>query len=414
MSRIDELLAELAPNGIQRKALQDVTEVRSGWGFPNEEQGSQHGHYPFYKVSDMNLPGNELVMSRANNYIDASVARRLGVSPAPAGTVIFPKIGAAVATNKKRILSTTSAYDNNVMGLLPDKALEPRFLLYWMQTIDLAGISNDSGAVPSIRKSEMQAVRIPVPPLEVQREIVRVLDQFTQLEAELEAKLEAELEARRRQYAYYRNHLLDFREAGGIRWVPMGEVGKFVRGRRFTRADVVDSGIPSIHYGEIYTHYGTSASTALQHVRNEIGGRLRYAKQDDVVIAAVGETVEDVGKAVAWLGAEQVAIHDDTFLFRSDLNPTFVAYVMQTGRFQAQKNQHVSRAKMKRLSSDGLGKIKIPTPTRNEQDRVVGIIEKFDALVNDLSIGLPAELAARRKQYEHYRDRLLTFEEMAA
>lgn len=129
------------------------------------------------------------------------------------------------------------------------------------------------------------------------------------------------------------------------------------------------------------------------------------------MIAAVGETVEDVGKAVAWLGDEPVAIHDDTFLFRSSMNPTFVSYCMQTPRFHAQKNKHVARAKVKRLSGEGLSRIEIPLPPREEQDRVVAILDRFDALVNDLTVELPAELAARRRQYEHYRDRLLAFAE---
>src|SRR5699024_8963991 len=135
---------------------------------------------------------------------------RLKISPAPCGTVIFPKIGAAVATNKKRLLVSTAAYDNNVMGLIPGPKLHSSFLLYWMQTIDLAKIANDSGAVPSIRKSQMQVVLIPVPPLEVQREIVRILDTFSNLEAELEA----ELEARKQQYKYYRSILVTNSQVG--------------------------------------------------------------------------------------------------------------------------------------------------------------------------------------------------------
>jgi type I restriction enzyme S subunit len=132
------------------------------------------------------------------------------------------------------------------------------------------------------------------------------------------------------------------------------------------------------------------------------------------VIATVGETVEDVGKAVAWVGCERVAIHDDTFLFRSDLDPTYVSYCMQTADFHSQKNKYVARAKVKRLSGESLAKIQIPVPSLDEQARIVSILDKFEALVNDPSIGIPAELGARRKQYEYYRDRLMTFEETVA
>ena len=195
----------------------------------------------------------------------------------------------------------------------------------------------------------------------------------------------------------------------------MGEVGEFVRGRRFTKSDAVESGIPSIHYGEIYTHYKTAAHETLTQVRSDLVDQLRFAHPGDVIVAAVGETVSDVGKAVAWLGEEPVAIHDDTFMFRGHkMNPTFVSYFFQTSAFHDQKEKHVARAKVKRLSGASLATIEMPTPALEEQARVVEALNKFDALVNDLSVGLPAELVARRKQYEHYRDRLLTFEEASA
>ena len=194
----------------------------------------------------------------------------------------------------------------------------------------------------------------------------------------------------------------------------MGEVGEFIRGRRFTKDDVTETGLPSIHYGEIYTAYGVAANHTVSHVRGELESQLRFAKTGDVVIACVGETVEDVGKAVAWLGDDDVAVHDDCFAYRHSMNPKFVAYYMQTAAFHSQKSKYVARAKVKRLSSGDLARIEIPLPSLEEQARIVAILNAFDALVNDLSVGLPAELAARRKQYEYYRDRLLTFKEAAA
>lgn len=413
MSQLDDLISRYCPAGVLVRRLGEVVEIRSGWGFPNADQGRLAGDYPFYKVSDMNLPGNEVAMTRANNYVDAAVASRLGVSPAPAGTVIFPKIGAAVATNKKRILTVASAYDNNVMGLVPSGDLDPRYLFYWTQTIELSAFSNDSGAVPSIRKSAMQTARIPVPPVAVQREIVRVLDDFAQCARELEIELEAELGARRRQYEHHREQLFAFDESG-VRRAPMGELGTFVRGRRFTKSDlVVAGGIPSIHYGEIYTRYGVATHSTVSQVRHDLADQLRFAQPGDVVIAAVGETVEDVAKAVAWLGEEPVAIHDDTFLFRSQLNPKFVSYYLQTAEFHGQKNKHVARAKVKRLSGESLAKIGIPVPDADEQQRIVWTLDRFDALLKQLAVELRAEVKARRRQYEYYRDRLLTFKEAA-
>ena len=193
--------------------LGDIAEVRSGWGFPKAYQGQQEGDYPFYKVSDMNMAGNQTVMSNANNFISQETAGVLGVTPAPENTVIFPKIGAAVATNKKRLLSVPSAYDNNVMGLIPGPEISARFLFHWMQTLDLTTVANDSGAVPSIRKTEMERVSVPVPSPEEQDRIVAILDKFDALVNDLTDGLPAEIAARRKQYEYYRDQLLTFPQA---------------------------------------------------------------------------------------------------------------------------------------------------------------------------------------------------------
>ena len=254
------------------------------------------------------------------------------------------------------------------------------------------------------RPIRLSASECPSPPLEVQREIVKVLDTFT--------KLEAELEARRRQYQYYRDALLAFRDQD-VQWAAMADVGEFFRGRRFTKADYVEDGVGCIHYGEIYTHYGTSTNIVISHVQPEMKPILRFAKPGDVVVTDVGETVEDVGKAVAWMGADDVAIHDHCYAFRHSMNPKFVSYCMQTASFIAEKAKYVARTKINTLLMDGFSKIRIPVPPLEEQERIVSILDKFDALANDISIGLPAEIKARRQQYEHYRDRLLIFRETA-
>ena len=205
----DKLLS-FEEDEVEWATLGEVAEVRSGWGFPNIYQGNPEGQYPFYKVSDMNTSGNETAMNKANNYIDINLVKKLGIKLAPVGTVVFPKIGAAVATNKKRFLSTPAAYDNNIMGLISKVKVIDKFLYYWMQTIDLSMLANDSGAVPSIRKSEMESVLIPIPPLETQQCIVAILDKFDTLTTSLTDGLPREIALRQKQYAYYRDLLLSF------------------------------------------------------------------------------------------------------------------------------------------------------------------------------------------------------------
>ncbi|MFG1672906.1 restriction endonuclease subunit S [Micromonospora sp. NPDC049282] len=197
----------------------------------------------------------------------------------------------------------------------------------------------------------------------------------------------------------------------GVEVMTLGEIGSFVRGRRFTKADMVEKGIPCIHYGEIYTQYGVSARTTISYVREGLRNQLRYARPGDVIVAGVGETVEDVGKAVAWLGEEQVAIHDDSFLFRSELNPTYVAYYFQTSAFHAEKEQHVARAKVKRLSSSGLSRVTIPVPPAEVQSEIVRILNKMTELRTELRSELRAELLGRTRQHQYYRDRVFTLTE---
>ncbi|MCC8465759.1 restriction endonuclease subunit S [Photorhabdus bodei] len=389
---------------VEWKALGMVADIISGYVFPKVHQGDKNSNIPFYKVSDMNNFGNEMYMNISNNYLSDVAFNKLRVKTAPKGTIIFPKIGAAISTNKKRILSQDSVFDNNISGLIPRKEILSGYLFHFFQTLDLMSFANGAGAVPSISKSTLEKLQIPVPPLNIQTEIVRILDTFT----ELTAKLTAELTARKKQYNHYRDQLLSFEE-GEVEWKTLGEVGEFIRGKRFTKADYVEHGISVIHYGEIYTQYGVSTSHVLSKVSPEMATTLRYAEPGDVVITDVGETVEDVGKAVAWIGNERVAIHDHCYAFRHAMNPKFVSYCMQTTPFIAEKAKYVARTKVNTLLINGFAKISIPVPSIEEQNRLVGILDKFDALTNSISEGLPREIELRQKQYEYYRDLLLSF-----
>ncbi|MET3963067.1 restriction endonuclease S subunit [Marmoricola sp. OAE513] len=194
----------------------------------------------------------------------------------------------------------------------------------------------------------------------------------------------------------------------------MGDVGTFTRGRRFTKADYAEVGTPCIHYGEIYTVYGATATSVRSRIRQDFSGTLRYAKPGDLVIVDVGETVADVGKAVAWLGNEDVAIHDHCFAYKHSLNPAFLAYYLQTARFHADKAKHVARTKVMTLSMPGLSKVEVPVPSLDVQEQVVAVLDRMDALIGDRQDGIPAEIEARRIQFEYYLDRLLSFEVPAA
>lgn len=191
----------------------------------------------------------------------------------------------------------------------------------------------------------------------------------------------------------------------------MGEVGTFVRGNGLQKKDFTEGGVGCIHYGQIYTHYGTYTDRTKSFVSNEFAKKLRKAKAGDLIIATTIENDEDVCKAVAWLGHDEIAISGDAYTYQHSLNPKYVAYFFMTEQFQKQKRPYITGTKVRRVSGESLSKIIIPVPPIEVQERIVAILDKFDALVNDISIGLPAELNARRQQYEHYRDKLLTFKE---
>lgn len=308
--------------------------------------------------------------------------------------------------------------NNHVHVVRGKQGLNTKFLYHYLRVVDfLPYLPNKDRS--KLTKGEMVKIKVPIPcpsnpkkSLEIQAKIACILDTFT----ELTAKLITELAFRKKQYNYYRDQLLSF-EGREMKLQALGDIGEFIRGKRFTKADYVEEGIRVIHYGEIYTRYGVWADQAFSMVRDDMAGSLRYAEPGDVVLAGVGETVEDVGKAVAWLGAQSVAIHDDSYAFRHSINPKYVSYAMQTASFNSQKIKHVSSGKVKRILIEGFKKeVRIPVPYPDdherslaEQARIVAILDKFDTLINSISDGLPREIELRQKQYEYYRDLLLSF-----
>lgn len=259
------------------------------------------------------------------------------------------------------------------------------------------GWSCSSFAHPNRIKSN----RTPHPAYRNPKEIVRILDKF--------AELEAELEARKAQYAHYRDKLLSFERES--RWLKLGLLGTFERGKRFTKADYRKQGIPSIHYAEVYTDYDLATKTTSSRVREELANSLQYAHTGDLVIACTGETKEDIAKAIVWEGEGDVAVHDDCTILHtgSSLLPRYAAYCFQTKRFSAAKQGYATKGKTVRISMDRLASIEIPVPSLETQQKVVNILDRFDALTTSLTDGLPAEIQARHQQYEYYRDKLLSF-----
>lgn len=196
-----------------------------------------------------------------------------------------------------------------------------------------------------------------------------------------------------------------------MEWKTLGEVGvgEFIRGGSLQKKDFTETGVGCIHYGQIYTHYGTYAEKTKSYVSKEFFKKARKAKTGDLIIATTSENDEDVCKAVAWIGNEEIAVSSDACIYRHNLNPKYVSYFFQTEQFQNQKRKYITGTKVRRVNADDLAKIIIPIPSDTEQDRIVSILDKFDALTSSITEGLPREIELRQKQYEYYRNMLLSF-----
>ncbi len=298
-----------------------------------------------------------------------------------------------------------------------NEQLNQRYLYYSLQNIETFIKSKVRKAgIPTLDNKVLENIKIPLPPLSVQHRIVEILDKFTALEAELEANLEAELDCRKRQYEYYRNQLLSFdmlnrggQKLNDVKIMTLGEIGTFVRGSGLQKKDLTTQGIPAIHYGQIYTYYGTYAKKTKSFVSQEFALKARKAKHGDLIIATTSENDEDVCKAVAWLGDEDIAVSGDACFYAHTMNPKYIAYYFQTELFQSQKRKFITGTKVRRVNAKDLAKIQIPLPPLSVQREIVEILDKFDILCNSISEGLPKEMELRRKQYEYYRNQLLTF-----
>ena len=403
MNKVEELIQQLCPEGVEYKELGEMTKILNGYAFKSNKYTSsgirvirisdvQKGkmsdkdlkYYPIEMMDEIKsyiLKENDLVMSLTGN-----VGRVAMISERHLPAGLNQRV-ACIRTKNKEILT--------------------RFLFHFFDQnqFEIDAMTNATGGgQKNMSTTWLAKYMIPIPPLPVQQEIVSILDKFTQLEAELEA----ELEARKKQYEYYRNELLTFGDE--VEWKTLGEVGEFIRGNGLQKKDFTQSGVGCIHYGQIYTYYGTFTHTTKSFVSEEAAKKFKKAQKGDVIIATTSENVEDVCKTVVWLGDEEICISGETYIFKHTQNPKYIAYYLQTPMFFNYKKQYITGTKVIRLHGNKLEKFPIPIPPLAEQERIVDILDKFDALVNDISIGLPAEIEARRKQYEYYREKLLSFD----
>lgn len=398
MKNLETLIQELCPDGVEFVKLGDVCKISRGKVYSKKYLAEHIGEYPVYSSQT----ANDGILGKIGTYDCDGKFLTWTTDGAYAGTVFYRQ-GKFSVTNVCGLISCS----NPILSL--------KFLYYWL-TIEAPKHVHQGMGNPKLMSNQMAKIEIPLPPIDVQTEIVRILDKFTSLEAELEAGLEAELDCRKRQYEYYRDKLLSFDNVGGqeVEWKKMSEVGTFIRGNGLQKKDFTEEGVGCIHYGQLYTHYGTSATETITYCSSELAKKLRKAAKGDIVIATTSENVEDVCKAVAWLGEEEIAVSGDAFIYKHTQNPKYMAYLFQTASFFNYKKKKATGTKVIRLTGDAMGNYLAPIPSLEEQQRIVSILDRFESLTTSLQSGLPAEISARRQQYEYYRDKLLTFKRKGA
>ena len=275
------------------------------------------------------------------------------------------------------------------------------FVFYYLKSYQSKLISDQQkgGGIPSISKKQVQDILIPIPSLEEQNRIVGILDTFT---ASID-NLKEQIAQRRKQYEYYRDQLLDLEGKEDIHsW---GEFCKMEKGNGVQKVDFVEEGIGCIHYGQIYTHYGPYAYETNKFVSKEVFDKARKASEGDIIMTDTSENVEDICKSVAWLGDDDIAVSNHALIIKHSQNPKFLSYSTQTKSFFLQKRKVVVGVKVSGIKPDDLAKIKIFLPSIEEQQRIGSFLDTFEASIQNLE----AQLEQRQKQYEYYRNKLLTF-----
>ena len=281
---------------------------------------------------------------------------------------------------------------------------EPNFLKHLFRDRKMrAQIARTANGVTryNVSKRLFARIIIPVPPLPIQREIVRILDSFTSLEAELEA----ELEARRKQYEYYRDQLLSFKYLSGggrneVEWKTLGEIGEVCMCKRIMKNQTNAEGcIPFYKIGT----FGKKADAFIsEELYDEYKQKYSFPRKGEVLISAAGT----IGRAVIYDGEPAYFQDSNIVWIANDESLVLNKYLYY---FYSVADWRLEGGTIKRLYNNNLKAVKIPIPPLSTQRRIVSILDRFESLVNDISTGLPAEIATRHQQYEYYRDQLLSF-----
>jgi len=408
MSRLADLINELCPDGVEYKPLGEVAELKRGSGMPKKmftDAGIPAIHYGHIYTK------YGIYTKVAAAYVDKANSQKLALVY-PGDLVVantsenLEDVGKAVTW-----LGESVAVTGGHATVVRSSVMNTVFLSYYFRTEEFSRKKqrySRGTKVIELSAVNLAKILIPVPPLEVQCEIVRILDQFTTLEAELEA----ELEARRAQYEYYRNQLLSYdalASRGPVEWVKLGEVAsKIITGVTPKAADpkyYQDATNPWIRTQDVnFCRINEASAFVTDQAVAELP--LKWVSPHSVVVAISGASA---GRSAILNIRAVTNQHCCNIEINSKLADFRYVYYCIASCYEQLRN--LGRGARGDLNVSIIKSFEIPLPALYEQRYIADILDRFDALVNDISSGLPAEIAARRAQYEYYRDRLLSFPE---
>lgn len=323
-----------------------------------------------------------------------NIANRTGESVTVAGSGAYA--GFVAYWNQPIFVSDAFTVD-------PSKSLLHLYLFHWLKLNQKRIFDTQKGAgVPHVHGKDIANFFIPIPPLFEQERIVGMLDTFT---ASID-NLKEQIELRRKQYEHYRDQLLDLEGKPDEDIKFFGDYCTMLKGNGVQKVDFVDEGVGCIHYGQIYTHYGSFTYTTNKFVSQEVFEKARKASKGDIIMTDTSENVEDICKSVAWLGDGDIAVSNHALIIKHQQNPKFLSYSTLTKCFFEQKRKYAFGVKVTGIRPEHLAKFSIYLPSLSEQQRIVSILDTFEASIGNLE----AQLTERQKQYEYYRNQLLMFE----
>ena len=405
MSKLSEMIARLCPNGVEYKKLGEVLKsIRTGLNPRNNFRLNEPTANNFY-VTVKEISSGKLAFSdKTDRVTDEALKIIQRRSCLEYGDVLLSGIGTIGKVAIVEIPTNNFNCSESVYLLKPNfELIMTKYLGYVLETKEIQNQwskTSVGSTLKGIRKETLENVTIPLPPLPVQREIVQILDNF----ANLTAELTAELAKRKKQYEHYRDMLLNF--TGGGRYDKVGvESGEFrVEWKRL--GEIAEIGTGSSNTDEQLDEGKYPFFVRSQDVRwkNEY-------EYDETAIITSGDGV-GVGKIFHYHEGKY-ALHQRAYrvhVFVDQVLPKYIFYYMKNG-FLSYIQKNAFQSSVTSIRKPMLLNFPIPLPPLAEQERIVAILDRFDSLCNSLTEGLPAEIALRKKQYEYYRDKLLSFKE---